>query len=379
MGPADLRRRPDHQHQSLWYHVLLARRPARVSRDRRPDRLVDHPPLHAPGIRATGAREAHRRVRDVLALCGCDMGSGSSRGVRNRTVTGVEDGATTPQRPAVEEPEGAVVVMPAPTAWPFVLALGVALIFAGLLTGPAVSGLGALLYVAGGVGWFREVFPHERQELVAVVPAIRPEGLPARGVTRLRVASQVPRTWLPLKVHPISAGVKGGLAGAVAMALLAMLYGVISQGSIWYPINLLAGSLYAPSAMPTVDELLHFRLDWFLFASALHLCTSLLVGFLYGAMLPMVPGRPILLGGVTTPLIWTGLLHEVIAFVNPLMDERINWWWFAASQVAFGVVAGLVVSRQETVWTRENMPLAMRAGLEAPGIIPERHDEGDRQ
>ena len=64
-------------------------------------------------------------------------------------------------------------------------------------------------------------------------------------------------------------------------------------------------------------------------------------------MLPMLPRRPILLGGVTTPLIWTGLLHEVIAFVNPLMDERINWWWFAASQVAFGVVAGLVVARQE--------------------------------
>ena len=36
--------------------------------------------------------------------------------------------------------------MPAPTAWPFVLALGVALIFAGLLSGPAVSALGALLY-----------------------------------------------------------------------------------------------------------------------------------------------------------------------------------------------------------------------------------------
>jgi hypothetical protein len=307
------------------------------------------------------------------------MGSGSSSGVRDRTITGAEAGATTPQRPAVEEPEGAVVVLPAPTAWPFVLALGVALIFAGLLTGPAVSGLGALLYVAGGVGWFREVFPYERQELVAVVPAARPEMGPARGVTRLRVASQVPRAWLPLKVRPISAGVKGGLAGAVAMALLAMLYGVLSHGSIWYPINLLAGSLYAPSAMPSLDELLHFRLDWFLFASALHLSTSLLVGFLYGAMLPMVPRQPILLGGVTTPLIWTGLLHEVIAFVNPLMDERINWWWFAASQVAFGVVAGLVVSRQETVWTRENMPLAMRAGLEAPGIIPERHDEDDRR
>src|SRR5215467_9748863 len=140
MGPADLRRRPDHQHQSLWYHLLLARRSARVSRDRRPDRLVDHPHLHAPGLRATGAREAHRRLRDVLALCGCDMGSDSSRGVRNRTVAGVEAGPTTPQRPA-EEPEGTVVVMPAPTVWPFVLALGDALIFAGMMNGLAMREL----------------------------------------------------------------------------------------------------------------------------------------------------------------------------------------------------------------------------------------------
>jgi hypothetical protein len=275
------------------------------------------------------------------------MGSGSTSRVSDRPIAGPGDAVTTPQPPA-EEREGAVVVLPAPTAWPF-------------------------------VGWFREVFPHEHQELVAIVPVLTPETGPARGVTRLRVASQVPRTWLPLKAQPISAGVKGGLAGAVAMALLAMLYGVLSQGSIWYPINLLAGSLYAPSAVPTVDQLRHFRLDWFLFASALHLFTSLLVGFLYGAMLPMLPGRPILLGGVTTPLIWTGLLHEVLAFVNPLMDERINWWWFAASQVAFGVVAGLVVARHEKVWTAENVPLAMRAGIEAPGIIPERRDEDDRR
>jgi len=270
------------------------------------------------------------------------------------------------------------VMMPAPTAWPFVLALGVALVFAGLLVGWAVSVLGAGLYLAGAVGWFGELFPLERHELVAVAPEPAPE-ISRREVTRVRAAEDVKRAWLPLKVYPISAGVKGGLAGAVAMALLAMLYGLLSHGSIWYPVNLLAGSLYAPSAMPSDEELLHFRVGWFLFASALHLFTSLLVGFLYGAMLPMLPGRPILLGGVTTPLIWTGLLHEVIAFVNPLMDARINWWWFAASQIAFGVVAGLVVARQEKVWTTENLPLAMRAGIEAPGIIPERHNEDDRR
>jgi hypothetical protein len=111
----------------------------------------------------------------------------------------------------------------------------------------------------------------------------------------------------------------------------------------------------------------------------MHVTMCLLVGLLYGAMLPMIPNRPILLGGIFGPLVWTGLLYEILGFVNPMLDERINWWWFAASQVAFGVVAGLVVVRQNKVWTSENLPLAMRAGIEAPGIMHERDGEDRKQ
>jgi hypothetical protein len=283
---------------------------------------------------------------------------------------------TSPQQSIDEQPAPATIVMPAPTGWPFVFALGVALIFAGLLTSAAISVLGAVLYLAGAVGWFRQVLPHEHHEEIPVVPEAVPAVAAAPEVARLRIAENVPRAWLPLKIYPISAGVKGGLAGAVAMALLAMLYGIISHGSIWYPINLLAGSLYAPSAMPSVEQMLHFRLAWLLFALALHLATSLLVGLLYGAMLPMLPNRPILLGGLIAPLIWTGLLYHIIGYVNPLLDERINWWWFTGSQVAFGIVAGLVVLRQNKVWTSENVPFALRAGIEAPGIMHKRDDAG---
>jgi MFS family permease len=135
---------------------------------------------------------------------------------------------------------------------------------------------------------------------------------------------------------------------------------------------------YAAPASRSVQLLLHFHLVEFLFLVALYLATSLLVGLLYGAMLPMLPNRPILLGGVIAPLIWTGLLYHIIGYVNPLLDERINWWWFTGSQVAFGIVAGLVVVRQNKVWTSENLPLAMRAGLEAPGVMHERDDEDAR-
>ncbi len=60
--------------------------------------------------------------------------------------------------------------MPAPTAWPFVLAFGFALAVAGLVTSMSVSVLGAVLALAGCIGWFREVFPYEHEEVVPVVP-----------------------------------------------------------------------------------------------------------------------------------------------------------------------------------------------------------------
>jgi hypothetical protein len=276
----------------------------------------------------------------------------------------------TPDQHVTGNPE--TVVLPAPTAWPFVLALGVALVFAGMLTNISISVLGAILYLVGAVGWFRQVLPHEHHIEVPVTPEPEAVVVPAPEVARLPVARQVQRAWLPLKIYPISAGVKGGLAGGVAMALLAMLYGLIFYRSIWYPINLLAGSLYASPAMPTTEALMHFRFDWFLFALAMHVTMCLLVGLMYGAMLPMLPTRPIILGGVIGPLLWTGLLYRILDFVNPLLDQQINWYWFAVSQVAFGVVAGFVVARQNKVWTTENLPLAMRAGIEAPGIMHER-------
>jgi len=270
------------------------------------------------------------------------------------------------------------VILPAPTAWPFVFAVGTSLIFAGMLTSVWVSILGGVFWLFGAVGWFRQVLPHEHEEEVPVVFEAAPAMAPAPAVAHLEVAVKVPRAWLPLKIYPISAGVKGGLAGGLAMALLAMLYGVISHHSIWYPINLIAGSLYAAPAIPGVDELVKFHPGWLLFAFAMHLTMCLLVGLLYGAMLPMLPTRPIVLGGVVGPLLWTGLVYYVLGFVNPLLDEKIDWVWFTASQVAFGVVAGLVVVRHNKVWTSENLPFAVRAGLEAPGLMHSRDDEAPK-
>jgi hypothetical protein len=272
----------------------------------------------------------------------------------------------------------AEIKVPASTAWPLILAFGFTLMFAGLLTSASVSALGVVLAVAGCVGWFREVFPHEHEETVPVVFEERRITTERRAVERVPVAPDLVRAWLPIETYPISAGIKGGLAGGVAMALLACAYGLLKAGSVWYPINLLAATVYAESLKLGPAQLNSFHADSFAIALVLHGIGSVFVGLLYGAMLPMFARRPIVLGGLIAPVLWSGLLYSIMQLLNPLLASRINWFWFTASQIGFGVVAGFVVVRQERVSTRENLPFFVRAGVEAPGIVPPR-ESGEKR
>jgi hypothetical protein len=271
------------------------------------------------------------------------------------------------------------IEVPAPTAWPFILAFGATLLFAGLVTSMSVSVLGAALALAGCVGWFRAVFPHAQEETVAVVTE------DIRFITDRRVVERIPvlpdqlRAWLPVRTYPVSAGVKGGIAGSVAMAALACAYGVLKVGSIWYPINLLGAVIYRESLGLGAAQLYSFHADTFAIAFVLHGVVSILVGLLYGAMLPMFPRRPIVLGGLIAPVLWSGLLYTILGLLNPLLASHIDWFWFVASQVAFGVVAGLVVVRQESIPTRENVSFVIRAGIEAPGTIPPPESREERR
>src|SRR5580704_9729743 len=110
------------------------------------------------------------------------------------------------------------VRMPGPTPWPIALAFGMTLLFAGMVTSVAVSVLGAIVAVAGAVGWFRDVLPNEAHETVAVTLEVAAVATSRREITRITMAQELHRAFLPLEIYPISAGVKGGLAGSVAMA-----------------------------------------------------------------------------------------------------------------------------------------------------------------
>src|SRR6202142_3618197 len=109
------------------------------------------------------------------------------------------------------------IEVPAPTAWPFILAFGATLLFAGLVTSMSVSALGAALVLAGCVGWFRAVFPHAQEEIVALVSEDMRLTTDRRVVERIPVLADQLRAWLPVRTYPVSAGIKGGIAGSAAM------------------------------------------------------------------------------------------------------------------------------------------------------------------
>ena len=272
----------------------------------------------------------------------------------------------------------ASVQLPAPTAWPIVLALGVALLFTGLVTTGVVSILGAFLAFCGCVGWFLDVLPHEKHESVPIEGSVTAVATSHPLVERVDwVTKEMHRARLPLEIYPVTAGVKGGLAGSVAMAALAVLYGLISGHGIWYPINLLAVGFFPERS--TMAQISAFHLQSLIIASILHLLVSVLVGLLYGAMLPMFPRRPLLLGGLIAPIMWSIVIHSILEAVDPVMNHRINWMWFVISQIGFGLVAGIVVSKQARVRTWQYMPFAVRAGIEAPGAMDERNGESERR
>jgi hypothetical protein len=268
--------------------------------------------------------------------------------------------------------------MPSPTVWPITLALGFTLLVAGLITSLSILILGAMLFAVACVGWFLDVFPHEKHIEVPVEKEAVTIATSRREVARLEVAPELPRALLPLETYPVSAGIRGGLVGSVAMAALACLYGVLKQGSIWYPINLLAATVYTQSLRFGPGSLRAFHLDSLLVATLIHLLTSVLVGLLYGAMLPMIPRHPIFLGGVVAPILWSGLLRGLLDLINPLLKQRVDWLWFIASQFAFGIVAGLVVVRQQRIPVKQFIPFAVRAGIEAPGAMADK-EEGPRR
>ena len=278
---------------------------------------------------------------------------------------------------AAERSEHESVQLPAPTFWPIVFCFGLTLLFAGLLTHWVVGAVGLIITFRAALGWWHNVIPHEEDEQVPIDPALRPAPIiaEARSVVRLRVGEAQHRVRIPEEVHPYSAGILGGLAGGAAMAVLACLYGLIAQHSIWYPVNLLSGVVIPSMGSATIEQLRSFNALAFFAALVGHAVISMLVGIVYAVMLPMFPKYAPFWAGILMPLFWSGLVATTLNIINPAMNGRINWLWFVVCQLGFGLVGGYVIARSTSIKTMQSWSLAERAFVEAPGVRPGREED----
>jgi hypothetical protein len=240
------------------------------------------------------------------------------------------------------------VEMPRPTAAPLVLALGMALLAAGVAFGPAFLIVGAAVLVAGLGIWIGQLLPgrgHVHEPLAE--PARRPGPVTAApgSVDRLREGLPGYRLRLPEQVHPISAGLKGGLAGGAVMPVPALLWGLFSGHGIFYPVNLLAGMVLPGIGKMDDAELGQFHLSLALAALVIHVVVSVIVGLIYGVLLPTLPAvpRPVAWGGLLMPILWTGVSYVVMHVANPVLPGLVSWPWFILSQFVFGITMPAVV------------------------------------
>jgi hypothetical protein len=235
-----------------------------------------------------------------------------------------------------------------------------------MVTSLAVGILGLLLTISGIVGWFRQVLPHEAHVSV-------PIGADQVEIASLRTliqhpphaASESPRKILPVETFLISNGIKGGIAGGTAMVVPATIFSLLKYHSLWYSVNLLAAGGFVSWSGASNAFLSQFHLQGVLAGFLIQGFVSLLVGLLYGAMLPMFPKYPIFTAGFMVPLLFTGIVYSALSIVSPILNQRIDWFWFVLSQIAFGLVCGFVVNLQTKVRTPQfqALPFAMRAGL----------------
>jgi hypothetical protein len=261
------------------------------------------------------------------------------------------------------EPSREQVAMPEPTVWPLVVAAAVTLVAAGVVTHLALSVVGGVLLVLSLAGWVGQLLPgrgHVHEPLVEPGRRARPAS-PAPGAVE-RMVEGLPgyRFQLPLKIHPIAAGVRGGLVGGLVMLLPALAYGVLSGHGPWFPVNLLAGMALPGVEELTVAELEQPHLGFLLLGVVIHVTSSLGMGLMYGVLLPTLPfiPKPLAWGGLLMPVLWTGVTYLGMAVVNPVLHGRVDWPSFILAQFLFGVVAALVVMRARR---------RRRAGRNSPG------------
>src|SRR5260370_33900172 len=113
----------------------------------------------------------------------------------------------------------------------------------------------------------------------------------------------------------------------------------MSGHGLWYAATLLAGMVLPGVGGMAVPELKQFDGSLLLVAVVIHVSLSVVLGLIYGVLLPTLPSvpRPIAWGGLLMPDSWTGASYPAMTVVNPAVPGKVSGPVFILSHIMFGV------------------------------------------
>src|SRR5436190_7193804 len=176
------------------------------------------------------------------------------------------------------------VEMPRPTIAPLVVSLGMALFATGVAFGLSFLIAGIVLLAFGLALWSGQLLPgrgHIHEPMVEPEQRPRPVTAAPGTVEQMQEGKVGYRFRLPLEVHPISAGVKGGIVGGLLMIVPALAWGLFSGHGIWYPVNLLSGMVLPGLETKNLED---FDFGMLVAGVLIHVTTSVTLGLIYGVL-----------------------------------------------------------------------------------------------
>ncbi len=157
-------------------------------------------------------------------------------------------------------------------------------------------------------------------------------------------SQEIQEIGIPTHVYSYRAGIVGGLFGGIAMVIPALVYGFLSGHGAWYPVNLVAATIFpqAQGLAPQAFESLN--LTYLITGLVIHLIVATCLGLAFAVLLPTMPGRPEAWALVVGPLLWLAATSIILPTINPIMSNLLDWPSFAIANLVYGLVMGLWVA-----------------------------------
>ncbi len=140
----------------------------------------------------------------------------------------------------------------------------------------------------------------------------------------------------------------GGIVGAIAMAMWAMMIALLSGMGIWTPVQLIAATWFGPAAM------MHATVGVIMVGLITHMMMGAVLGVIFVMVLGMLrisAGPARLAWGVLFGLIvWVVNQFVLLPIVDPMMASHMAPWAFAMGHAVFGLVlAAFVLRTRQTI------------------------------